>query len=147
MKPHYKTPFHIRAPILFAAVAALILAAAPLTASGKDPVPAATLNKLDSELVLVVKKSRAEAPFDKPTTVEPDVYKFRGRVLVEIEGTFSRELSDQVTSLGGQVVNDWGTTTKFRVWVPFAQLETLAARADIKSIAAARPTITHRLKP
>jgi 2-keto-3-deoxy-galactonokinase len=65
---------------------------------------------------------------------------------VEIEGVFSRELSDQITSLGGNVVNDWGTTTKFRAWVPFAQLEILAARSDIKSIAAARPTITHRLK-
>lgn len=146
MKPHCKTSFRVRAPILFAAMAVLTLSMAPMAASGKEPVPAATLNKLDSQLLLVVKKSRAEAPFDKETTVEPDVYKFRGRVLVEIEGTFSRELSDQVTSLGGQVVNDWGTTTKFRVWVPFAQLETLAARADIKSIAAARPTITHRLK-
>jgi hypothetical protein len=146
MKPHCKTPFQVLAPMVVAAMALLALSTAPLTASGKEPVPAATLNKLDSQLVLVVKKSRAEAPFDKETTVEPDVYKFGGRVLVEIEGTFSRELSDQVTSLGGQVVNDWGTTTKFRVWVPFAQLETLAARADIKSIAAARPTITHRLK-
>jgi hypothetical protein len=132
--------------MVVAAMAALTLSMAPMTASGKEPVPASTLNKLDSHLVLVVKKSRAEAPFDKETTVEPDVYKFRGRVLVEIEGTFSRELSDHVTSLGGQVVNDWGTTTKFRVWVPFAQLEILASRADIKSIAAARPTITHRLK-
>ena len=146
MKPHCKTSFRVRAPILFAAMAVLTLSTTPMTASGKEPVPAATLNKLDNQLVLVVKKSRAEAPFDKETAVEPDVYKFRGRVLVEIEGTFSRELSDQVTSLGGQVVNDWGTTTKFRVWVPFAQLEILASRADVKSIAAARPTITHRLK-
>jgi hypothetical protein len=146
MKPHCKTPFHVLAPIVVAAIAVLTLATAQMSASGKDPVPAATLNKLDDQLVLVVKKSRAEAPFDKPTTLEPDVYKFNGRVLVEIDGVFSRELSDQVASLGGQVVNDWGTTTKFRVWVPFAQLEILAARTDIKSISAARPSITHRLK-
>jgi len=146
MKPHSKTPFHFLALLVFAAIAALTVSTTPITANGKEPVPAATLSKLDSQLVLVVKKSRAEAPFDTSTTLEPDVYKFRGRVLVEIEGTFSRELSDQITSLGGQVVNDWGTTTRFRVWVPFAQLEILAARADIKSIAAARPTITHRLK-
>jgi len=146
MKPHCKTPFRVRAPILFAAIAALTLSTAPMTASGKDPVPAATLNKLDDQLVLVVKKSRAEAPFDKPTTVEPDVYKFGGRVLVEIEGTISRELSDQIASLGGQLVIGWGTVTTFRAWVPFAQLETLAARADIKSISAARPSVTRRLK-
>jgi len=147
MKPHGTTPFHVRVPILFAAIAVLTLSTAPMTANGKEPVAASILNKLDSQLVLVVKKSRAEAPFDKETTLEPDVYKFRGRVLVEIEGVFSRELSDQIASLGGQVVNNWGTTTNFRAWVPFAQLETLAARADIRSITAARPTITHRLKP
>ena len=96
--------------------------------------------------MLVVKQSRGEPPFDRPTTVEPDVYKFGGRVLVEIEGSISRELSDQIASLGGQLVIGWGTATTFRAWVPFAQLETLAARADIKSISAARPTITHRLK-
>jgi hypothetical protein len=142
MKPHSNKFFHALPPILVAACAVLVV----WTASAREPVPAAVLNKLDRQLVLVVKKSRAEAPFDTATAVEPDVYKFRGRVLVEIEGVFSRELSDQIASLGGNVVNGWGTTTNFRAWVPFAQLEILAARADIKSIAAARPTITHRLK-
>jgi hypothetical protein len=146
MKPHRKTRSHFLAPALFAAIAALTLWTTQTTARGRNPVPASSLSKLDSQLVLVVKKSRAEAPFDKATTLEPDVYKFRGRVLLEIEGTFSRELSDQIASLGGQVVNDWGTTTRFRAWLPFAQLEILAARPDIRSISAARPTITHRLK-
>lgn len=128
-------------------MAVLALWTAQLTAGDEKSAPAAILNKLDKHLVLVVKKSRGESPFDRPTTVEPDVYKFGGRVLVEIEGSISRELSDQITSLGGQLVTGWGTATTFRAWVPFAQLETLAARADIKSISAARPTITHRLKP
>jgi hypothetical protein len=147
MKPHCKTPVHVPARILVAAIVVLAIWTAPITVSGKEPLAASIINKLDSQLVLVVKKSRAEAPFDKPTTLEPDVFKFQGRVLVEIEGVFSRELSDQVASLGGQVVTGWGTTTNFRAWVPFAQLEILAARADIRSIAAARPSITHRLKP
>jgi len=146
MKPHRKTPVQLLAPIGCAAIALLALSTAQITASGKEPVPASVLNKLDDQLVLVVKKNRAEAPFDKATTLEPDVYKFRGRVLVEIEGVFSRELHDQIASLGGDVVANWGTTTNFRAWVPFAQLEVLAARADIKSISAARPSITHRLK-
>jgi uncharacterized membrane protein len=146
MKPQFKTRFHTLAPAFFTAIAVLALSTAPTTASGREPVPASVLNKLDEQLVLVVKKSRAESASDKSPVVEPDVYKFRGRVLVEIEGTFSRELSDEVARLGGQVVTDWGTTTKFRAWVPFAQLEILASRADIKSISAARPTITHRLK-
>jgi hypothetical protein len=146
MIPRSKKFFHTLLRIVLAAVAIVAVSTAPTTASGRDPVPAAVLNKLDHQLVLVVKKSRAEAASDTATTVEPDVYKFRGRVLVEIDGVFSRELSNQVASLGGNVVSGWGTTTRFRAWVPFAQLEILAARADIKSIAAARPTITHRVK-
>ena len=148
MKPHFKTfpHFQVLARALLAAVAVLALSTAQLTAGDEKSAPASILNKLDQHLVLVVKKSRGEAPFDRPTTVEPDVYKFGGRVLVEIEGSISRELSAQIASLGGQLVIGWGTATTFRAWVPFAQLETLAARADIKSISAARPTITHRLK-
>lgn len=142
MKPEIKTPV----PIFFTALAMLALGMVALTASAREPVPAAVLNKLDHQLVLVVKKSRAEAPFDSASAADPDVYKFRGRVLVEIAGVFSRELSDYIASLGGNVVSDWGTTTQFRAWVPFAQLEVLAARPDIKSITATRPTITHRVK-
>ncbi len=140
MKSHSKKFFRALPRILVAACALLVV----WTASARQPLPAAVLNKLDGQLVLVVKKSRAEAPFDTATAVEPDVYKFRGRVLVEIEGVFSRELSDQVASLGGNVVNGWGTTTRFRAWVPFAQLEILASRTDIKSISAARPSVTRR---
>jgi hypothetical protein len=146
MKPHSKKLFHTLPRILLVALAIVAFPTAPTTASGREPVPAAVLSKLDHQLVLVVKKSRAEAPFDTAATADPDVYKFRGRVLVEIGGVFSRELSDHIASLGGNVVNGWGTTTQFRAWVPFAQLEILAARADIKSIVAARPTITHRVK-
>jgi hypothetical protein len=148
MKPHFKTPFHVLVRFLLAAVAALALSSAQLNAGDtKSAVPASVLSKLDNDLTLVVKQSRGESPFDKPTTAQPDVYKFGGRVLVEIQGSISRELSDQIASLGGQLVTGWGTATTFRAWVPFAQLETLAARADIRSISAARPTITHRLKP
>ena len=146
MKPQFKKRGPILAPTFFTALAILAFGMVALSASAREPVPTAVLNKLDHQLVLVVKKSRAEAPFDTAAAAEPDVYKFRGRVLVEIAGVFSRELSDHIASLGGNVVSGWGTTTEFRAWVPFGQLEILAARTDIKSITAARPTITHRLK-
>jgi hypothetical protein len=146
MKPHFKTPFHVLGRALLTVAASLALSTAHLTAGNDKAVPPSILSKLDEHLVLVVKKSRGEPPFDKPTTVQPDVYKFGGRVLVEIDGSISRQLSDQITSLGGQLVTDWGTATTFRAWVPFAQLETLASRADIKFISAARPTVTRRLR-
>lgn len=141
MKPHLKTPFRIHGRTFLAAFAVLALSAAQLRAGdAKSAVPASILGKLDSHLTLVVKKSRGE------TALQPDVFQFNGRVLVEIEGSISRELSDYIASLGGQLVPGWGTTTKFRAWVPFAQIETLAGRADIKAVSAARPTVTRRLK-
>ena len=142
MKPHFKTPFHALVCALLAAIAVFALSTAQMTAGDeKSPVPASILNKLDDQLALVVKKSRGE------TTLEPDVYQFGGRVLVEIQGSISSGLVDQITSLGGQLVNGWGTATTFRAWIPFAQVETLASRADIRSVAAARVSITHRLNP
>ena len=64
-------------------MAVFAFSTAHMTAGGEKPLPASTLNKLDQQLVLVVKKSRGE------TAVQPDVYKFGGRVLVEIEAPFS----------------------------------------------------------
>jgi hypothetical protein len=142
MKPHLKTRFRIHGRTFLAALSVLALSAAQLFAGdAKSAVPASILSKLDSHLALVVKKSRGES-----TTQQPDVFQFDGRVLVEIDGTISRELSDYIASLGGQLVTGWGTATNFRAWVPFAQVETLAGRADIKSVSAARPTVTRRLK-
>jgi hypothetical protein len=142
MKPHFKTfpHFHALSRALLAAIAVFALSTAQLTAGDEKSVPASILNKLDDQLVLVVKKSRGE------TTLEPDVYKFGGRVLVEIQGSISSGLVDQITSLGGQLVNGWGTATTFRAWIPFAQVETLAGRADIRFISPARPSITHRIR-
>src|ERR1700738_3880088 len=104
MKTRFQTfqPLQVPGRALLAAVAVLALSTAQLTAGDEKPtVPASTRGKLDKHLVLGVKKSRGESPFDKPTTLQPDVYQSNGRVLVEIEGSASKELSDQVTALGG----------------------------------------------
>jgi hypothetical protein len=142
MKPHFKTfpHFHVLVRALLTAMAVFALSTAQMSANDEKSVSAATMNKLDQHLVLVVKKSLGD------TAAQPDVYKYNGRVLVEIDGSLSKELFDQIASLGGQVVTSWGTNLKFRAWVPFAQVATLAGRADIRSMAAARPTITHRLR-
>src|SRR3954470_15530393 len=148
MKPHFKKQGHVFGHVLLAGVVALAFGSVPLKAGdAKAVVPASILSKLDEHLALVAKKSRGQPPFDKPTSLQPDVYQSNGRVLIQIEGTVSRELSDQITSLGGQLIAGWGTATTFRAWIPFAQLETLAGRADIRSISAARPSVTRRISP
>ncbi len=147
MKSYSKILLPVLGRALLAVVGLLALSTAQLAAGNEKSVPASILNKLDSHLALLVQQSRAESLLDKSTAVAPDVYKFEGRVLVQIEGSISRELSDQIASFGGQLVTSWGTATTFRAWVPFARVEALAGRADIKFISAARPSVTRRLRP
>jgi hypothetical protein len=110
-----------------------------------DNLSAATLQKLDDTLVLALKKSRGEAPFDKSISFRPEDSEIRGRVLVEMKASVSKELVNQITQLGGEVINGWGTATTMRAWVPFTQLEAMANLTSIQSMSAARLSITHRL--
>jgi hypothetical protein len=115
-----------------------------LWTSGEESLPAATLKKLDVQIVLALKKSRGKPPFDKPTSLEPDIpiKDDAGRVLVDIEASVSKELLNRVALVGGQVINGSVTARTFRAMAPLSQLETLAARADVRSISTARPIIT-----
>jgi hypothetical protein len=118
-----------------------------LWTSDEKSLPAATLKKLDGQIVLALKKSRGEPPFDKPTSLEPDIpVKHAGRVLVDMEASVSRQLLDQIAFVGGQVINGSETATSLRAMVPLSQLETLASRADVKSISPARPTVRSGVK-
>jgi len=142
MKPQFKTLPHFRVITctFLAVLAVLALSVAQLSA--RDNVPASTLKKLDPQLLLALKKSRGVPPFDKPTALEPDIpVKHNGRVLVDMQATVSRGLLNHVALLGGWVDNKSATTTTLRAMVPFSQLEALAARADVKSISPAHPTI------
>jgi len=150
MKPNIKTFPHFRvlARTVLAAVAMLALSTAH-TFADEHPLPAAILKKLDPQIVLALEKSRGQPPFDKPTTLEPDipVKDDTGRVLVNVEASVSTQLLNQVSVLGGKVIKGFETATTFRAMVPLLQLETLAGREDIKFISVARPTITSGIKP
>jgi hypothetical protein len=147
MKPNRKTPFHVLACTFLATVTVLALSTAQMTASDKESVPASSLKKLDTQLVLALKKSRGEPPFDKPTSLEPDIpVKHNGRVLVDIEATVSPELLNHIVLIGGWVNNTSTTATTLRAMVPFSRLEALAGRADVKFISPARPTIKSGVK-
>jgi len=141
MKPPGKTPFQILARILLAAIAFLALSSAQLSASDKKSVPASSLKKLDTQLVLALKQMRGESPFDKPTSLEPNIpFKHNGRVLVDLEAKVSTALLSQIVQAGGWIDHSSVTPTTLRAMIPFSQLETLADRADIKSISPAHPT-------
>ncbi len=109
---------------------------------------AATIKKLDPQLVLALKQSRGQPPFDQATTLRPDIPIRQGdRVLVDITGTVSKSLLDYVVAVGGQVINGSATTTSFRAMVPLPQLESFASRADVESITPAQLAVTSRAKP
>jgi hypothetical protein len=120
-----------------------------LWTTGNEFMPAAAAGKLDGQIVLALKKSRGQPPFDKPTTsLEPDIpVKDGDRVLVDIEGSVSKSLLDQVTLSGGVVPTGSTTSTTLRAMVPLSQLEALASRADVKSIAPAKLSVTSQIKP
>ena len=110
-----------------------------------DDLSAAARQKLSDPLVLALKRSRGAAPFDRPISFRPEDYETGGRVLVDMNASVSTELVNQISQLGGQVINGWQTATTLRAWVPFTQLEAVANLSGIQSMSAARPTMTHRL--
>ena len=62
-------------------------------------IPAAVLPKLDAQIVLGLKKSRGEPPYDKAAAAEPDIpIKQGNRVLVDIDATVSTALLQDIAA-------------------------------------------------
>jgi hypothetical protein len=119
-----------------------------LWTTGDEVVSPTAKAKLDGQLLLALRKLRGEPPFDKPTTLEPAIpVKDGDRVLVDIEGSVSNALADQVTLGGGALPASSSSSTTLRALVPLSQLETLALRPDVKSISPAKLSVTTRLEP
>ena len=117
-----------------------------LWTTGDELLSQAAKDKLDGQIILALKKSRGQPPFDKPTSLEPEIpVKDGDRVLVDIEGSVSKALVDQVALSGGTVPNGSTTTTTLRAMVPLSQLEALAGRSDVHFIAPAKPAVISRV--
>ena len=118
-----------------------------LWTTGDELVAPAARAKLDGQLLLALRKNRGEAPFDKPTTLVPDLpAKDGNRVLVDIEGSISKALVDRVTLGGGALPDNAATSTTLRAMVPLSQLESLAMRSDVNSIGPAKLSVTTRME-
>lgn len=119
-----------------------------LWTTGDELVAPAARIKLDGQLLLALRKSRGEPPFDHPTTLVPDIPVTDGnRMLVDIEGSISKALTDQITLGGGALPDHAASSTTLRAMVPLSQLETLATRSDVTAISPAKPSINSRLEP
>lgn len=146
MKSDHKifTIYRVRTLPLLAAIALSMFSLAYAGGS----IPATIAKKLDAQIVLALKQSRGEPPFDKPTSLYPDIpIMIQGRALVDIKATVSSELLDGVALVGGQVVKGSEKATTLQAWVPLQKMEILAARPEVKFISPARPVGTSRIKP
>ena len=104
----------------------------------------AAQKKLDSHIVLALKKSRREPPSDKPTSLDPDLaIEADGRVLVDLNAKVSAELLAQIENTGGKVINSFEAARAIRALVPLAQMEALASRADVQFISPAAQATTN----
>ncbi|HST29511.1 MAG TPA: hypothetical protein VLK27_01585 [Chthoniobacterales bacterium] len=118
-----------------------------LWTTGDELVAPAARSKLDGQLLLALRKNRGEPPFDKPTTLTPEIpIKDGDRVLVDIEGSISKALLDQVTLGGGALPDTSPSSTTLRAMVQLSQLEMLATRSDVTSISPAKLSVTTRLE-
>ena len=105
------------------------------------------LQKLDDQIVLALKQSHNQPPFDKPTTLRPDIpVKDGDRVFVDLQASVSKGLLDTIATLRGQVWKDSITDTSLRAMIPLSQLQTLAERTDVKRISPAILIVTRHVK-
>jgi hypothetical protein len=119
-----------------------------LWTTGDELVAPAARSKLDGQLLLALRKNRREPPFDRPTKLEPAIpVKDGDRVLVDIEGSVSKALLNQVTLGGGTLPDSSPSSTTARAMVPLSQLQTLAVRGDVKFISPAKVSVTTRIEP
>lgn len=107
----------------------------------------AAVQKLDNPLLLAVKKSRAEAPFDRTTSLRPEDYERADRVLVDVRGSITNEVANEIRSAGAEVVAERQTSSTARVWVPLSKLEAVANIGGVSAMSAARPSVTRHFVP
>lgn len=104
--------------------------------------------KLDSQLVLALKKARGEAPFDHPTRLEPSIsVGADGLVQVDLAATVSPDLLQLLRSSGGKVLTFSESARTIRALLPLAKLEAFAARQDVRFISPAAEAANNRAGP
>ena len=105
----------------------------------------AAQKKLDSHIVLALKKSRGEPPYDQPTTLDPDLeIEPDGRVLVDLTATVTAELLSQISTSGGTVISSFESMKAIRARIPLSQMEAIAVRAEVTFISPAAQATTNQ---
>ena len=102
--------------------------------------------KLDSHLLMAVKKRRGDALFQAVPRLRSSVRIDRdGRVEVDIRAMVNGPLLAHITGLGGILVNSIPRYNAIRARLPLDQLEPLAAHPDVQSIRIAAQFMTNKV--
>ena len=126
----------------------LLAATAAFTLSTAGTFAGEESSKLDAQIVLALKQSRGQPPFDKPTSLQPNIpIKNGASVLVDVKATVSADLVTHITLIGGKVAESPDAAHIIRAMIPLSQLEALSWRADVKSIYPAKLSVISRIKP
>ena len=102
------------------------------------PVPAVATKKLAAPLLQALELSQRPRADGQPAAALPGIpIQHGGRVLVDLEADVSQDLLDEIARVGGLTAPHPAPGQQLRVFIPLAQLQTLAARADVTAIAVA----------
>lgn len=111
------------------------------------PLPAAATKKLAAPLLQALELSQRPQAAGQPAAAMPGIpIQHEGRVLVDLEADVSQDLLDQIAKVGGLTAPHPAPGRQLRVFIPLAELEVLAARADVTAIAVATVTSSGGMK-
>lgn len=98
-----------------------------------------TQQKLDSQLIYAAKMQRGQAISSAVETLQVSLPEdSTGQVLVDIDATVSRALLKSIGAAGGSVESSFPQYHTLRARLPLAQIEAIAASADVRFI---RPAV------
>jgi subtilisin family serine protease len=98
--------------------------------------------KLDSRLVLGMKKRRGDPMFARVPELRAELEMRGDRTLVSVHAEVTPALENAIRALGGEIEGSHPEWSQVRAWMPVARLEALAARPDVDGIRPPEKAIT-----
>ena len=134
-------------PVAIPAAEAETLPSLPPPSLPTVALPTAASKKLAGPLFKALQLHQQQQPAaGRSVTRMPDIPIQDGdRVLVDLEATVSQDLLDQIARLGGRIAPNPASGQQLRVFIPLAQMEALAARADVSAISVATVIASSRM--
>ena len=133
---------------LFVSLLLPVSASAQKTQDGKSgaTATAAAAHKLDPGIVEAIRQSRdnANGHSTMPSAAIP--VREGDKILVDVTANVSDDLRSQVTKLGGKLLDSPDPHHIIRAMMPLQQMEALASRSDVVSIAPAQLSFTSGAK-